>query len=202
LGKSASDSFAELFPTGTVSLDVSQNSLSDASSAPIASGNPEPSETTALSVQPHALGLSAHNGSDGSPSDLDSAATGTVADASSEHAPASATFYQDRATDNDNAFYALSSDAYWSNDESVSHRLAELGADGRDGELASTTNGSNATSAVGFDWSHFTFNDSTSAVFEHFDPCGAVVRGGGLQRANRRSPPQRRHRIRPKRHRH
>jgi hypothetical protein len=94
----------------------------------------------------------------------------------------SATLYQDPATDNDNAFYALSSDAYWSNDESVSHRLAELGADGHGGELASTTTGSDATSAAGFDSSHFTFNDSTSAVFS---TCGAVVRGGSLQRANR-----------------
>jgi hypothetical protein len=167
LGKSASDLFAELFPTGTVSLDVSQDSLSDASSAPTASSNPWPTETIAQLVPPHAPGLLAHDGSDGSPSDLDSAATGTVADASSEHAPASATFYQDPATDNDNAFYALSSDTYWSNDESVNHRLAELGAGGRDGELASTTNGSDATSTVGFDWSHFTFNDSTSAVFSN-----------------------------------
>ena len=167
LGKSLSDLFAELFPTGTVSLDVSQNSLSDASSAPTASSNPEPTETTALSVPRHAPGILAHNGSDGSPSDLDSATTGTVADASSEHAPVSATLYQDPATDNDNAFYALSSDAYWSNDESVSHRLAELGADGHGGELASTTTGSDATSAAGFDSSHFTFNDSTSAVFSN-----------------------------------
>jgi hypothetical protein len=116
-------------------LDVSQNSLSDASSAPTASSNPELTETTALSVPPHAPGILAHNGSDGSPSDLDSATTGTVADASSEHAPVSATLYQDPATDNDNAFYALSSDAYWSNDESVSHRFAELGTDGHGGEL-------------------------------------------------------------------
>jgi hypothetical protein len=69
-----------------------------------------------------------------------------------------------RTTDSDNAFYALSSDAYWSNDAGVSHRLVELGADGHGGELASTTNGSDATSAAGFDWSHFTFNDSPSAA--------------------------------------
>ena len=124
VGKSASDLFAEFFPTGTVSLDVSQNSLSDASSAPTASSNPEPTGTTAQSVPPQPPGLLAHNGSDGSPSDLDSASAGTVADASSEHAPASAT------TDSDNAFYALSSDAYWSNDGGVSPRPAELGADG------------------------------------------------------------------------
>jgi hypothetical protein len=164
LGKSDSVSFAELFPTGTVSLDVSQNSPSDASSAPTALINPEPTETTVQFVPPHHPGLLAHNGSDGSPSDLDGATAGTVADASSENALASAMFYQGPATDSDNAFYALSSDAYWSNDESVSHRLAELGAAGHDGELASTTNGSDATSAAGFDWSHFTFNDSASAV--------------------------------------
>jgi hypothetical protein len=159
LSKSASDLFAELFPTGTVSLDLSQNSPSDASSVPNASSNPEPTETTAQRAQP--AGLLAHNGSDGSPPDLDSTTAGTVADASSEHAPASATFYQDPATNSDNAFYALSSDAYWSNDEGVSHRFAELGADGHDGELPAITNGSDATSAAGFDWSHFTFNDST-----------------------------------------
>ena len=34
----------------------------------------------------------------------------------------------------------------------------------RGGELASATNGSDATSAAGFDWSHFTFNNNTSAV--------------------------------------
>jgi hypothetical protein len=152
LGKSASVSFAELFPTGTVSSDVSRNPPSDASSPPTASSNPEPAETTAQLVPPRPPGLLAHNGSDGSPSDLDSATAGTVADASSEHASASATFYQDPATDSDNAFYALSSDAYWSNDEGVSHRLAELGAYGHDGELAPTTNGSEATSAAGFDW--------------------------------------------------
>jgi VCBS repeat-containing protein len=158
VGKSASDLFAEFFPTGTVSLDVSQNSPSDASSAPTASSNPEPTGTTAQSVPPQPPGLLAHNGSDGSPSDLDSASAGTVADASSEHAPASAT------TDSDNAFYALSSDAYWSNDGGVSPRPAELGADGHDGGLPSITNGSDATSAAGFAWSHFTFNDTTSAV--------------------------------------
>ena len=53
---------------------------------------------------------------------------------------------------------------YWSNDAGVSHRLVELGADARGGELASATNGSDATSAAGFDWSHFTFNNNTSAV--------------------------------------
>lgn len=164
LGKSASDLFAELFPTGTVSLDVPQNSPSDASSVPNASSNPEPTETTAQHAPPPPAGLLAHNGFDGSPPDLDSTAAGTVADASSEHAPASATFYQDPTTDSDNAFYALSSDAYWSNDEGVSHRFAELGADGHDGELPAITNGSDATSAAGFDWSHLTFNDSTSAV--------------------------------------
>jgi hypothetical protein len=158
VGKSASDLFAEFFPTGTVSLDVSQNSPSDASSAPTASSNPEPTGTTAQSVPPQPPGLLAHNGSDGSPSDLDSASAGTVADASSEHAPASAT------TDSDNAFYALSSDAYWSNDGGVSPRPAELGADGHEGGLPSITNGSDATSAAGFAWSHFTFNDTTSAV--------------------------------------
>ena len=159
LGKSASDLFAELFPTENVSLDLSQSSSSDASSVPTASSNPEPAETTA-----HSAGLLAHNGSDASPPDLDSATAGTVADASSERAPASVTFYQDPTTDSDSAFYALSSEAYWSNDEGVSHRLAERGANGHDGELASTTNGSDATSAAGFDWSHFTLNDSTSAV--------------------------------------
>ncbi len=164
LGKSASNLVAELFPTGIVSLDVPQNSPSDASSVPTASSNPEPPETTAQRASPHPAGLLAHNLSDGSPLNLDSATAGTAADASSEHAPASATLYQDTATDSDNAFYALSSDAYWSNDEGVSHRLSELGADGHDGELASTTNGSDAPSAAGFDRSHFTFNDSTSAV--------------------------------------
>jgi hypothetical protein len=164
LSKSASDLFAELFPTGTVSLDLSQNSPSDASSVPNASSNPEPTETTAQHAPPPPAGLLVHHGSDGSPPDLDSTTAGTVADASSEHAPASATFYQDPTTDSDNAFYALSSDAYWSNDEGVSHRFAELGADGHDGELPAITNGSDATSAAGFDWSHLTFNDSTSAV--------------------------------------
>src|SRR4029077_10693836 len=91
LDKSASDLFAELFPTGTVSLDVSQNSPSDASSVPTASSNPEPPETTAQRASPQPAGLLAHNGPDGSPSDLDSATAGTVADASSEHASASAT---------------------------------------------------------------------------------------------------------------
>src|SRR4029077_7361746 len=76
LSKSASDLFAELFPTGTVSLDLSQNSPSDASSVPNASSNPEPTETTAQRAQ-HA-GLLAHNGSDGSPPDLDSTTAGTV----------------------------------------------------------------------------------------------------------------------------
>jgi len=145
-------------------LDVPQNPPSGASSVPTASSNPEPTETVAQPTSPHPAGFLAHNGSDGSPSDLDSATVGTVADASSEHAPASATFYQDPTTDSDNAFYALSSDAYWSNDEGGGHRFAELGAEGHDGELASITNGSDATSAAGFDGSHFTFNDSTSAV--------------------------------------
>ena len=73
-----------------------------------------------------------------------------------------------------------------SNDAGISHRLVALGTDGNGGELASTTNGSDATSAAGFDWSHFTFNESTSAASSNrSDPCGAVVRVGGFQCANR-----------------
>jgi hypothetical protein len=189
LGKSASDLFAELFPTGTLSLDITQNSPSDVSSVPTASSNPEPTETTA---QPHPAGLSAHNGADGSPPELDSTTASTVANASSEHAPASATIYQDPATDSDSAFYALSSDAYWSNDEGVSHRLAELGADGHDGELASTANGSDATSAAGFDSPHFTFNDSTSAVSfapTHAEPSsGAAASSAPIDTITRAAP--------------
>ena len=164
LDKSAPDLFAELLPAGTVPLDVSQNSPSDASSVPTGSSNPEPAETTAQSAPPHPAAPLADNGADGSPPDLDSATAGSIADTSSEHAPASATSYQDSTTDSDSGFYALSSDAYWSNDAGVSHRLVELGADARGGELASATNGSDATSAAGFDWSHFTFNNNTSAV--------------------------------------
>jgi Bacterial Ig-like domain/Bacterial Ig domain len=187
VGKSASDLFAEFFPTGTVSLDVSQSSPPDASSAPTASSNPEPTETTAQSVPPQSSGLLAHNGSDGSPSDLDSATAGTVADVSSEHAPASAT------TDSDNAFYALSSDAYWSNDEGVSPRPAELGADGHNGALPSITNGSEATSAAGFAGSHFTFNDSTSAVSSnapiHAGPSSAEAASGAPIETITAAPP-------------
>jgi hypothetical protein len=169
LGKSASDLLAELFPIGTDSLDVSQNSPSDASLEPTASSNPGPADTTAQTAPSHpAAGPLADNGFDGSPPAFDSATAGMVADASNEHAPASATFYQDPTTDSDNAFYALSSDAYWSNEESVSHHLADLGSDGRDGELGSTTNGSDATSA-GDSWSHLTFNDSTSATSSSFN---------------------------------
>jgi Bacterial Ig-like domain/Bacterial Ig domain len=168
-------------------LDVSQSSPPDASSAPTASSNPEPTETTAQSVPPQSSGLLAHNGSDGSPSDLDSATAGTVADVSSEHAPASAT------TDSDNAFYALSSDAYWSNDEGVSPRPAELGADGHNGALPSITNGSEATSAAGFAGSHFTFNDSTSAVSSnapiHAGPSSAEAASGAPIETITAAPP-------------
>ena len=185
LAKSASDLFAELFPAGTVPLDVSQTLPSDASSVPTASSNPA-AETTAQSAPPHPAGLLADNGADGPPPDLDSATAGTTADASGEHAPASATSYQDPTTDSDNAFYALSSDAYWSNDAGISHRLVALGTDGNGGERASATNGSDATSAAGFDWSHFTFNDSTSAASSnaptHVAPSSGV---GGFQYANR-----------------
>ena len=109
LGKSGSDFFAELFTTGTVSSDVSQNSPSDTPSVPTGSSNPGPNETTAQSAPPHPAALLADNGADGSLPDLDSESAGTVADASSGHASASATFYQDPTTDSDNAFYALSS---------------------------------------------------------------------------------------------
>src|SRR5262249_61169421 len=113
---------------------------------------------------PPPAGPLSDNGADGSPPDLDSANAGTAAEASNQHAPASATFYQDSTTASDDAFYALSSDAYWSSDEGVGHRLAELGADGHDGELASIANGSDAVSPAGFGSPHFTFNDGTSVV--------------------------------------
>src|SRR5262249_19451540 len=76
LAKSASDLFAELFPAGTVPLDVSQTLPSDASSVPTASSNPA-AETTAQSAPPHPAGLLADNGADGPPPDLDSATAGT-----------------------------------------------------------------------------------------------------------------------------
>src|SRR5215471_18492856 len=66
LAKSASDLFAELFPAGTVPLDVSQTLPSDASSVPTASSNPA-AETTAQSAPPHPAGLLADNGADGPP---------------------------------------------------------------------------------------------------------------------------------------
>src|SRR5262249_19821134 len=149
--------FAELFPSGTVLLDVSQDSPSDASSAPTALSNSQ-------NAPAHSAGPLADNGIEGSPSDLDSAATGIVAEASDQHASASATFIQDPATASDSAFYALSSDAYWSDNESVSHRLSGLGTDGHDSELASTGNGSDATSAADFGSPHVTFSDSTSTI--------------------------------------
>src|SRR5215469_2415422 len=164
LGKSASDLFAELFPTGTVSLDALQSSPSDASPAPPASSNPEHAEATAQNGPPQPAELLADDGTDGSPPDLVGATAGTAAEASSQHVPASAAFFQDQTTDSDNGFYALSSDAYWSNDEGVSHRPAELGADDHDGDLAAPINGSDAASAAGFDSPHFTFNDGAGAV--------------------------------------
>ena len=112
LGKSASDLFAELFPTGTVSLDVSQNSPSDASSVPLVSSNPERAETTEQSGPPHTAGPLMDSGTDGSLPGFDSANAGTTAEASNQHAPASAMVYQDLTTASANAFYALSSDAY------------------------------------------------------------------------------------------
>src|SRR5689334_19345839 len=153
LGKSASDLFAELFPTGTLSLDIPQTAPSDLSSGPPASGNSD--ETTAQSGPPHAAALFMDDGSDGSLPGFDSATAGSTA-------PASTIDYQ--ATASENSFYALSSDAYWSNDESVSHRFAEAAVDSHDGELVSIANESDATSAAGFVSPHFTFNDSTSAI--------------------------------------
>jgi Big-like domain-containing protein len=114
------------------------------------------------------------NGTDGSLPGFDSTTAGT--EASNQDAPASVSPYQDPTTGSDNAFYALSSDTYWSDDEGVNHRFAELGADGHDGELASTAN--DASSAAGFDSPHFTFDDSTSAVSFapiHAEPSSAAA---------------------------
>src|SRR5690349_9576509 len=110
LGKSASDLFAELFPTGTLALDISQTAPSDLSSGPPASGNSD--ETTAQSGPPHAAALLMDDGSDGSLPGFDSATAGSTTEVSNLHAPESMIDYQ--ATASENAFYALSSDAYWS----------------------------------------------------------------------------------------
>ncbi len=164
LDKSASDLFVELFPTGTVSLDVSQNPPADAASVPANSTNAENAETTAQNIQTSAATLLALDGSDGSLPNLD--ATAAIS-SSNEHASASAPLYQDATADSDTAFYALSSDAYWSDDENAGHSRSELSGGGHDGELASISNGSEATLAGGLS-SQLAFNDSTGALSSNF----------------------------------
>jgi Bacterial Ig domain len=173
-GRSAFDLFAELFPTGTTSLDVSnQNSHSaDEPSQSIASNGAEHAELTDQAAATAFVAPSANETTGSTASiDLDTQSLESLDDSSTGQSHVSAAFSLTPPLDSDEAFSALSSDHYWSNDVDVGHWINGLSSNLDGNQVTFTANGSGAISGGDFEWSHngSTVNDALGAVSASID---------------------------------